>query len=213
MQAELTRPKEGSPIRLVSTRFGAIEIPGEYIWDFPEGLIGMKAEKRFALLNSCEKKDTVFVWLHSIDHGGLALPVMNPLIAFPDFGIRQDEPDIIRLGLENTGDVHVLVIVRVPPGDPGGITANLAAPLILHPKRKLGWQIILEKGNYKVAEPLFADRQKDQSDDSENLVSVGSSSPAISVVKEQYNEDEDSLYVTGSRIKIEEVRPTNDSVS
>ena len=146
--------------------------------------MGLKDSYRFALINTDSKSETVFMWLHSLDRPDLAVPVMNPLTVFPDYIIRQDEPGIMRLGLdESDGDVQVLVLVTVPHGDPGGSTANLAAPLILQTQTRKAWQVILEKGPYKVAQPLF-DERAGQSGENEVLVSVGCSSPAVRVATE-----------------------------
>ncbi len=184
MQENITNPKDSSTIRLNSSRFGELDVPAEYVWDFPRGLAGLKNSNRFALINADPKSETIFMWLHSLDRDDLAIPVMNPMIAFPDYIIRQDEPGIMRLGLDEAdGDVQVLVLVTVPQGNPSGITANLAAPLILQAKARRGWQVILEKGPYKVAQPLF-DEKAGQSDENEVLVSVGCTSPAVKVATE-----------------------------
>lgn len=213
MQAELTRSKDNSPIRLVSTRFGDMTIPREYIWDFPEGLVGMRHIKRFALINTSDNRETIFMWLHSIEHSDFAIPVMDPMLVFNDYRIRQDESEILRLGIDEMEQVQVLVIVNVPPGNPGGITANLVAPLILQTGNKTGWQVILEKSNYRVAQPLFAEKAENQPDESEAFVSVSSSSPSISVVKSDYKDDTDSVIVNRVRIIDGGVLKSPDSVT
>jgi flagellar assembly factor FliW len=214
LQAELVKPRENSPVRLKSSRFGELKIPSEYIWNFPEGLAGLRDCHRFALINPSPGSDTVFMWLQSVDRAELALPVMNPLTVFPDYIIRQDEPDIIRLGLDSAVHVQVLSIVRVPVNDPSGITANLAAPIILHPKVKLGWQVILERGYYRVAQPLFGDKVT-QSSESHRLVSVGTTSPSISVLKSlpEFDEGDNFNVDNVARIRLEEVVSPQDSVS
>jgi len=184
LQENITNPKDSSTIRLNSSRFGELDIPAEYVWDFPQGLMGLKNYYRFALINAEHKSETIFMWLHSLDRDDLAIPVMNPMIVFPDYIIRQDEPGIMRLGLDEAdGEIQVLVLVTVPHGDPSGITANLAAPLILQAETKRGWQVILEKGPFKVAQPLF-DERAGESDENDVLVSVGCTSPAVKVATE-----------------------------
>jgi flagellar assembly factor FliW len=170
-------------VRIASTRFGDIVITNDYIWEFPEGLIGLRSHRSFTLVSTSDADESIFMWLHSTTNGDLALPVMNPLRIFPDYQIRQDEPEILRLGLNKAKNVQVLVIVTVPPGDPEGITANLVAPLIIHPEKKKGWQVILEKGPYRVAQPLFASRDKTR-DEGENIVSVGTLSPPVPIIDE-----------------------------
>ena len=183
MELEITHGKHSSPVRIASTRFGEIAVSRDFIWEFPEGLIGLRSFKNFALVNTSDESESIFIWLHSTTRGDLALPVMNPLKLFPEYMIRQDEPGIIRLGLKGVKEVQVLVIVTVPSGDPEGITANLVAPLILCPERKLGWQVILEKGPYRVAQPIFPGRDIEYKE-GENIVSVGTLSPPVAIIKE-----------------------------
>lgn len=180
MELEITHSRQNSPVRIASTRFGDIVVSREFIWEFPEGLIGFRSYKSFALVNTSDESESYFIWLHSTTRGDLALPVMNPLRLFPEYTIRQDEPGIMRLGLKDVKEIQVLVIVTVPAGDPEGITANLAAPLILWPERNKGWQVILEKGPYRVAQPLFPGR--DEYNEGENIVSVGTLSPPVAVI-------------------------------
>lgn len=184
MHEELTRSKDDSPIRLKSTRFGELVIPRDFVWDFPEGLVGLRGYNRFALINGNHDRDTMFMWLHSVERGDIALPVMNPLSVFTDYFIRQDESEIIRLKLDKAGEVQVLAIVSVPAGDPKGITANLAAPIVLDPSTHKGYQVILERGLYRVAQPLFPETETG-SEESEILLSVGTSSPPVTVAGQQ----------------------------
>lgn len=180
MELEITHSKQNSPVRIASSRFGDIIITPEYIWEFPEGLIGFRSLKNFALISISESKESLFMWLHSTSNGEFAVPVMNPLSLFPNYVIRQDEPEVVRLGFDKEKNIQVLVIVTVPKGDPEGITANLAAPLLLLPEKKKGWQVILEKGPYRVAQPLFANRDK-TSEEAEIIVSVGTLSPPVQI--------------------------------
>ena len=204
MELEITHSKQSSPVRIASSRFGEIVITPEYIWEFPEGLIGFRSHRRFALISTDDAEEALFMWLQSVTQGDFALPVMNPLRIFPDYIIRQDEPEIIRLGFNKAKNVQVLVIVTVPPGDPEGITANVAAPLILLPEKKKGWQVILEKGPYRVAQPLFANRDK-ALEEGENIVSVGTLSPPVPIINESESKKK-SRTKTLTNIWIKEVK-------
>ncbi|MBU1023854.1 flagellar assembly protein FliW [bacterium] len=206
MLSEIIQSRENSPIRLKSTRFGKLAIRPEFIWNFPEGLIGFRNCHRFALINAAkdDESESLFAWMQSIERENLAFPVMNPLAVFPDYVIRQDEPGIIMRGIDKSdGEYQLLVIVTVPERDPKGITANLAAPLILQPKNKTAWQVILEKGPYKVSQPLFAERCS-KTDKYDILVSVGSYAPPVRIKREAAEKKEVQL-IDSATIRLEEV--------
>ena len=206
MQSDITQSRENSPIRLKSTRFGELVIQPEFIWNFPEGLIGFRTCHRFALINTAEENESesIFAWLQSLEKEDLAFPVMNPVPVFPDYVIRQDEPAIITHGIDKSdGEFKILVIVTVPMHDPTGITANLAAPLILQPNNNTAWQVILEKGPYKVSQPLFS-KNDSETGEYEILVSVGTNAPAVKVISNTLETKEDQLN-DSAPVRLEEV--------
>lgn len=206
LQSEILQSRENSPVRLKSTRFGDLVIRPEFIWNFPEGLIGFRDCHRFALINSAkeEENESLFAWLQSVERNDLAFPVMNPLAVFPDYLIRQDEPGIILHSIDKPGsEFQILVIVTVPEHDPTGITANLAAPLILQPKNNMAWQVILEKGPYKVSQPLFSEKCS-ETGEYEILVSVGSNAPPVKIIRDSTEKKDDQL-TDSAPVRLEEV--------
>jgi len=46
------------------------------------------------------------------------------------------------------------------PQDPGGATANLAAPLVFNRSKGLGRQVILDGAGYRTRTPLFSAQRK-----------------------------------------------------
>ena len=74
-----------------TTRFGPIEIDGQRVITFKEGLPGFPGMRRFALIQT--SPEPVFFWLQSVDEPGLAFVVCDPLAFVPDFraGIRADD--------------------------------------------------------------------------------------------------------------------------
>jgi len=57
-------------LAIESTRFGKIEIDESIVLEFESGMIGFPEHRRYAILK--QRDDSVFMWLHSIDDGGLA---------------------------------------------------------------------------------------------------------------------------------------------
>lgn len=124
------------PIRIQSTRFGALEITPERAIEFPLGLVGLPGTA-YTLLEHRPGGD--FRWLHSLEHPALALPVIDPRPLFPDFALTVAPEDQERTGLADISAAELYVTVRVST-DPAEVTANLRAPLVILHGR--GFQVI-----------------------------------------------------------------------
>ncbi|MGA2470959.1 MAG: flagellar assembly protein FliW [Solirubrobacteraceae bacterium] len=140
---------EPMTITLDSSRFGRVEIKAEAAIEFPEGLIGLGGS-RYALLGNSE--DSPFVWLHSLDDGGLALPVTNPNRFFAGYRIELDEDEAQRLEIDETTPIDVYVTVRAAPVLTDFV-ANLRAPIIIHNAR--GYQVINQAAGSELQARLF----------------------------------------------------------
>jgi flagellar assembly factor FliW len=133
-----------------SIRFGTVEIQAEDVIEFPFGLIGLGG-LRYTLLD--RNPGTGFLWLHAVDDPALALPVVSPHRFFSAFSLRIAAEDVERTGIENTHDAELYVTVRATP-NPGDITANLRAPLVIRAGR--GYQVINTSEDASLQAPLFA---------------------------------------------------------
>ena len=139
-------------MKIDSSRFGPIEIPEEKVITLPQGLIGLPGTK-YALVARDEKSP--FLWLHSVEDGGLALPVTNPWLFFPEYEVRISDEDAEQLGLEGPEQADILCVVRAAQ-EIGDFTVNLLSPIVLHAAKRVGKQVINEVG-YDVRVPLFAE--------------------------------------------------------
>ena len=109
-----------------SSRFGTVEVADDAVLAFPQGLIGLGGE-RFALLGD---EGEAILWLHAVDDPDLAVPVADPWAFFPDYAVDVSDDDAERLGITDSAQARVLVVVRV------GATAeecfaNLKAPILV----------------------------------------------------------------------------------
>jgi flagellar assembly factor FliW len=137
-------------ITIDSTRFGRIEIRDEAVIEFPTGLIGLPGT-RFSLV--AREEDDVFLWLHSIDHPELALPVTSPWTFFPEYEVELSDAEAERIGVTDPTQADVYVTVRAI-GPPEDFTANLRAPVLISAGR--GHQVINEAADAPVRAALFA---------------------------------------------------------
>ena len=136
-------------VTLHSTRFGVLEIPPEAVLEFPRGLIGLGGS-RYTLVGA---DASAFVWLHSLDDPGLAIPVTNPWRFFSDYVVELSDDEAERIGVGDPEDASVYVTVRAA-GALEDFSANLRAPILIVDWR--GFQVINQAPEAPVRAPLFA---------------------------------------------------------
>ena len=143
-------------VRLVTSRFGAIDVDPASVLAVPDGIPGFPDLRRVALL-ACGSvpgfppvagQHTMF-WMQDLDDGDLAFLCIQPWVPFPDYEIDIDES---ALGIASQDDVAVLAIVTVRRGD-GQVTmaANLRAPIVVDTGRGIARQVILTGGSWPVS--------------------------------------------------------------
>jgi flagellar assembly factor FliW len=133
-----------------SSRFGTFEIPAEEVLEFPLGLIGLGG-LHYGLLD--RNPGTGFLWLHSLEDPGLALPVVDPRRFFRPFTLQLTAEDRERVGAPDPAAAQVFVTVRTAP-DPAATVVNLRAPLVVWELR--GHQVLNTAPGAELRVPLFA---------------------------------------------------------
>ena len=130
-----------------TSRFGTIDVAEEQIFTFPMGMLGFAKYKKYVVLDHGE--NSPFKWLQSLDDGGLAFIITDPVFFRADYHIelRRGEISIIEPDLEE--DLIVSVIMTIPE-QPQDMSANLMAPLIFNMANRLGMQHVLTKSEYPV---------------------------------------------------------------
>ncbi len=136
-----------------STRFGRIELESGGEIEFPHGLAGL-AGRRFALI--AREPGDAFLWLHSLEDPGLALPVCDPRRFFPGYAVELADGERERLGLPGDEDeIAVYVTVRASERLEDFV-ANLRAPLVIAGGR--GHQVINLADDAPLRAPLFPEK-------------------------------------------------------
>lgn len=133
-----------------TTRFGRIEVDGERLITFKEGILGFPAQKQYALIQTAT--DPVFFWLQSVDEPALAFVVCDPLAFVPDYQVPIRADDVATLDLADLGDSQVLVIVNRADGY---LTANLMGPLVIGASSRLGKQLVLSDKQFSARRRLM----------------------------------------------------------
>jgi flagellar assembly factor FliW len=121
------------------------ELPGTAIGlTFPDGLVGLPELVRFAREPI---EGTVFHELISLD---------DPTFRFAAASADDVRPgvtaELIERGLAPEG-AEVLVLLAVH-GDPPGVTANLAGPLVIDPESRSARQLVLEDAAFQLRVPI-----------------------------------------------------------
>lgn len=136
---------------------GKLNVPAEECFDFPQGVFGFPACKRFALLPA-ERAN--FFWLQSVDCGSLAFLLVDPFALVDGFYADLNEGDLLPLKAGTGTDIGLMSIVTLPTGFEETPTANLQGLLAFNFKRRIGRQVIIQNSEYGIRWPLDPDHLK-----------------------------------------------------
>ena len=141
-------------MQIETIRFGVVEIDESKLIMFSEGIPGLEEYRKYALLQFADSYP--IIWLQSVEEGGVCLPVVDTFAVLPDYVFEIGDDDVAELELKSPEELHC-VNVLVIPTDVKGMTANLAAPIIINTITGKAKQIMLTGSEYNVRAPVFAD--------------------------------------------------------
>ena len=137
---------------LVSTRLGELRFTDEEILYALKGILGFSRYEKYVIIE--REEDFPFKWLLSVEDPGLALVLTDPFLFFPDYRIEPDQKDLEELQVKDQKELIIYVIVTVP-SDPDLTSANLMAPLVINPKKRIAKQLVLPRSPYTIKHYLF----------------------------------------------------------
>ena len=141
-------------MKVLTDRFGAIEVSEEDIITMVDPILGFPYAKRYVIID--HKEGSPFKWLQSVDDGSLAFVIVNPKLIKPDYVVPIDEEDARKLQIESPEDADVYVIVVIPE-NPRDMTVNLRGPIVVNRKKKLAKQVVIPDDSYPVRYRVFRD--------------------------------------------------------
>ncbi len=144
-------------IQVKTSRFGEIEVRDSDVIELPRGLIGFPELTRYVLLD--HDKESPFKWLQSLQDGGIAFVLINPLLFNPDYTVEVSEAEVADLSLASEEDAVISVIVTMP-SNPQNMTANLKAPLVFNLKNRRGQQLVLNNPAYTTRHNVMEELKK-----------------------------------------------------
>ncbi len=134
--------------------FGEIQIDETKVIHFEQGIFGFEDQKEFAILYEGEADDNPFCWLQSVHEVHVCLPLIDPLIWFPEYQPDLPDEEVQKLGELNPEIISVYTVTVVPENIEQ-MTTNLRAPIVLNLETKKGAQIVIEEGDYPIRENLY----------------------------------------------------------
>lgn len=142
-------------VEVTAERFGTVQVPASHVIRMISPIFGFARSRRYCVMPAAEGEESPFRWLQSLDQPELAFIVVNPFEFFPEYDIELPTPDQRELEIETTEECVVLALVSVPQDNPGGLTANLVAPLVINARTRAGRQVVLYESGYFTKHPLL----------------------------------------------------------
>ena len=133
-------------MRVVSVKFGELDVPEETALDFPAGIFGFPLLRRCCLLPYGESSG--LRWIQSLDDPILLFLSVEPHTVFPEYEAEIPENEAQALDLQMAEDAAILTLVTICP-DTNTVSANLLAPLVINMKTRQARQVLLDPDRYK----------------------------------------------------------------
>ena len=118
----------------------------DHAFEFPLGIVGFSSFRRYVFAQAPEERP--FAWMRSLDDSELKFAVVDAFYLKPDYSVYLDDEELRTIGSPNPLDCFILFILRIEPGPPFRIYANMRAPLVLNRKAKKGMQCIIMDSPY-----------------------------------------------------------------
>ena len=119
---------------------------------FPKGLVGFPNLTLFRLLEPEDAYPLKF--LQSTETEEVSFICINPAAIKPDYEVPLGEEEAEALQLELPQDALVLTLVVIPE-DPRLMTTNLAGPLVINVKSRIGFQIVFSSDKFPLRFPIL----------------------------------------------------------
>jgi flagellar assembly factor FliW len=133
-----------------TSRFGRLEVDGERLIRFEQGILGFPQQDRYALIQTGDGSS--FYWLQAVDRAELAFVVCDPRLFVPEYRVPIKKEELSFLGLADASGAQVFVIVN-KVGDL--MTGNLQGPLVVNLDTRAARQLVLSDRRFSTRHPLM----------------------------------------------------------
>lgn len=131
----------------------------EFVIDFPVAMPGFPQLTSYRLIEPPGGYPLKF--LQSVDEPAVSFVCMDAATVKMDYEVPLTQAEAAFLALENPEDALVLTLVVVPPDQPRQMTANLAGPVVINTRTRIGRQIELDTAVYPLKFEVFTTRAED----------------------------------------------------
>ena len=129
-------------MEIKSNFFGEQSIDPNTIISFPNGIPGFEDQTRFKLFYQEGDNPLVF-WLQSLDDESLVFSVAQPSVFNIDYNFVLNDAEEAILGIEDTADVLILIILHKDESDQSVIKGSIKSPLVINSAKRIGLQKVL----------------------------------------------------------------------
>lgn len=146
-------------MQVITEKLGILDIPGNAIVNFPDGIPAFETVRRFAVVRN--ERTAPFAWLQAMDRPELSFLILSPWDFCGDYDLDISDADCRALGLAKPEEAEVYAILTVRR-DTREMTANLLAPLVINTRTGLGRQVINNVRNYTIRHKVLAEMARSQ---------------------------------------------------
>lgn len=119
---------------------------------FPKGLLGFPHLTAFHLFEPTDGYPLKF--LQAVEDPEVSFTCIDPASIKPDYVVPLGSEEAEALHLESPEDALILTLVVIPE-DPRHMTTNLAGPLVVNVKTRLGYQIVMSSDTFPLRFPIL----------------------------------------------------------
>lgn len=120
---------------------------------FPKGLLGFPQLTSFRLFEPQDGYPLKF--LQAVEAPEVSFTCLDPVGIKEDYAVPLGDEEAAALGLESPAEALILTLVVIPE-DARRMTTNLAGPLVINVKTRVGFQIALNADAYPLRFPILA---------------------------------------------------------
>lgn len=156
-------------MELQTRDFGRLSYEEKDVITFPFGLVAFGHLHRYILLEP--EENSPWRTLQSVEDSRVAFTVVDPWAIVPGYDPKVSPEDLEFMGLASEEQGAFLAIAVVPE-DIRETTVNLRAPIVINPKTRLAWQVILLGESYPLRHYVFGNARSEGLQVAETMVVV-----------------------------------------
>jgi len=141
-----------SSVLTPSPAHAATRAPKVQALELAEPLPGFPVHRDYVLVPA--EDGGLIWWLQSMAPDGPRFLAVRAHSFFPAYAPALPGAVCTELGLDDAAEAELYCLLTVPDGDVAAVTANLRAPVVVHPGTSRARQVVLLDGTHPIRQPL-----------------------------------------------------------